>query len=79
VVNFFFSSFASSAPLRDDLIEKFVRVGSCRFVVEILKVILFAVSCFALHGQGRRSQLISFDFVDQQIREILYARMVLQN
>jgi len=36
-------------------------------------VILFAVSCLALHGQARKSQLISFDFVDQQIREILYA------
>jgi type II secretory pathway component GspD/PulD (secretin) len=38
-----------------------------------LMVILFAVSCIALHGQNKRSQLISFDFVDQQIREILYA------
>jgi len=38
-----------------------------------LMVILFVFSCFALHGQNRRSQLISFDFVDQQIREILYA------
>jgi type II secretory pathway component GspD/PulD (secretin) len=38
-----------------------------------LIIILFAVSCFALHGQTRKSQLISFDFVDQHIREILYA------
>jgi hypothetical protein len=36
-------------------------------------VVLFTVSCLALHGQTRKSQLISFDFVDQQIREILYA------
>jgi hypothetical protein len=38
-----------------------------------LIIILFTLSCFALHGQSRKSQLISFDFVDQQIREILYA------
>jgi len=38
-----------------------------------LLVILFAFSYFALHGQTGRNQLISFDFVDQQIREILYA------
>ena len=36
-------------------------------------MLFLAISGFALHGQAGRGRTISFDFVDQQIREILYA------
>ncbi|MDR0498059.1 MAG: type II and III secretion system protein [Treponema sp.] len=39
----------------------------------VLMAFILLRLCLILFGQTGRSQLISFDFVDQQIREILYA------
>ena len=40
---------------------------------KLTAAVFLVISCFALYGQNGRSQIISFDFVDQPIREIIFA------